>query len=475
MKNKKIKFFIVISRKIFNHKHWKESRTYSKFEALMDIIQSANWELNTPYKYNPVEGEQVDVYRGEFYASIGFLEKRWDWGEGKVRYFLTSLVKDGTIEILKRGGQNVLKLINYDSYNPEKKKNKQGDARSESPENQAAKKGHEQGKKQDLVKGDNERDLHQDLPQDSPQQVNKSKEPNKLNTSNTSLHNYNNSNNLKKKTTDETEYLSEKERGVGVDVNYTELVPEEPEWLKEQYNSFEVPLYLEEDEENQNLLDMEITENLPSSDISKQQLEISDENNMCVMSSEEFINRLLERDDFKSLSDRLKIQYDEMNFWGKMREFSEWITKKQVSEKKILNGTYLKSLETFLEKKWKDFVSRAHEEKHPGNLPSFEEMDLEKNLTKHIKRKHMNEIFDYYQKRCKNEFGRTTSDEELKQLSDGIIEIASKTNVNYTPFFYTHKDVIGIIKQLGKLNPAEVKIEMSRYLQTQIDEFFPPK
>ena len=50
-----------------------------------------------------------------------------------------------------------------------------------------------------------------------------------------------------------------------------------------------------------------------------------------------------------------------MNYWAKVREFSDWITKNPVNEQKILNGTYLKSLKTFLEKKWKDYISERYE------------------------------------------------------------------------------------------------------------------
>lgn len=111
------KGFIMLSRKLFSHRIWKASRTFSECEAWIDLIQSARFEA-TQLKAS-IGGREITYGRGQYPASISFLSKKWKWNsEKKVRNFLDMLKRDGMITTDASQGMNVITLYNYDLYNP---------------------------------------------------------------------------------------------------------------------------------------------------------------------------------------------------------------------------------------------------------------------------------------------------------------------------------------------------------------------
>lgn len=111
------KGFIMLSRKLFSHRIWKASRTFSECEAWIDLIQSARFEA-TQLKAS-IGGREITYGRGQYPASISFLSKKWKWdSEKKVRNFLDMLKRDGMITTDASQGMNVITLCNYDLYNP---------------------------------------------------------------------------------------------------------------------------------------------------------------------------------------------------------------------------------------------------------------------------------------------------------------------------------------------------------------------
>lgn len=109
------KGFIKLSRKFFSHRMWEAARTFSECEAWLDLIQSARFEATV--KIECIGGREIKYGRGQYPASNRFLAKRWDWGEQKVKSFLTKLKKDGMITTDKSQGMNVITLCKYDEYN----------------------------------------------------------------------------------------------------------------------------------------------------------------------------------------------------------------------------------------------------------------------------------------------------------------------------------------------------------------------
>lgn len=104
--------FIFIYRKYFNSPFWKEKRVFSKAEALLDLIQSANWGHSTVL----VNMHEINIPRGHLPYSLRSLAKRWGWNKNKVAGFLDLLEKRDTL--VKKTGQGVplLFLVNYQSY-----------------------------------------------------------------------------------------------------------------------------------------------------------------------------------------------------------------------------------------------------------------------------------------------------------------------------------------------------------------------
>lgn len=110
--------YIPISRKLFESLWWLEEREFSKAEAWLDLIQSARFEANSTKML--VGCKVIEVGRGEFPATIRFLSKRWGWNKNRVDRFLKLLISEKMIATRTASGtsQTIIKLCNYDDYNP---------------------------------------------------------------------------------------------------------------------------------------------------------------------------------------------------------------------------------------------------------------------------------------------------------------------------------------------------------------------
>ncbi len=106
--------YIKLYRKFFDNPLWVEPREYSRAEAWLDLIQAAGIEERVII----LDGRAIESRRGELAASRRFLENRWRWSAGKVTRFLDMLKSQGMIETRKEHGQTVIRLCNYDTYNP---------------------------------------------------------------------------------------------------------------------------------------------------------------------------------------------------------------------------------------------------------------------------------------------------------------------------------------------------------------------
>lgn len=111
----KEKGYIKLSRKFFSHRMWEAARTFSECEAWLDLIQSARFDA-TPLKES-IGGREIKYGRGQFPASIRFLAKRWNWGEQKVKSFISKLKKEKMITTDTKQGLNIITLCKYDEYN----------------------------------------------------------------------------------------------------------------------------------------------------------------------------------------------------------------------------------------------------------------------------------------------------------------------------------------------------------------------
>lgn len=125
-------YYIPISRRLFEHQLWCEERKFSRFEAWLDIVQSARFEDTKQL----IGNRFIEVKRGQILVSLRFLAGRWQWSTKKVNSFLDLLIQDKMItkETPKETGQTVITICNYDKYNSqlsgeEPKKKQQGNTK----------------------------------------------------------------------------------------------------------------------------------------------------------------------------------------------------------------------------------------------------------------------------------------------------------------------------------------------------------
>ena len=107
--------YIKIWRKIKAHPFWQDGRTFSRFEAWMDMLMSANGiDKEISFREEPML-----IPRGSFITSEYKLSEKWGWSRNKVRRFLDHCVENGMIANQKRYHRNsMITVINYDTYNP---------------------------------------------------------------------------------------------------------------------------------------------------------------------------------------------------------------------------------------------------------------------------------------------------------------------------------------------------------------------
>lgn len=110
-----MEYYIPISRRLFEHPFWCEERVFSRFEAWIDIVQSARFEDTKQL----IGNRFIEVKRGQMLVSLRFLAGRWQWSTKKVNSFLDLLIQDKMIikETPKETGQTVITICNYDKYN----------------------------------------------------------------------------------------------------------------------------------------------------------------------------------------------------------------------------------------------------------------------------------------------------------------------------------------------------------------------
>jgi hypothetical protein len=104
--------WIKLWRKIWDDPFFREKRTFSRFEAWVDMILMAD-HADTEHL---IKGQIVTCKRGEIITSERFLENRWGWSRDKIRRFL------GACQAAQKSNQNqtathtTIHIINYDTY-----------------------------------------------------------------------------------------------------------------------------------------------------------------------------------------------------------------------------------------------------------------------------------------------------------------------------------------------------------------------
>lgn len=104
--------WIKLHRQIQKHWLYQEKRTFSKYEAWLDIVMMANHQDNRFVLGNEV----LQVERGSFVTSELKLMDHWRWSKTKLRNFLSLLENEGMIAKISDNKKTTIKVLNYSAY-----------------------------------------------------------------------------------------------------------------------------------------------------------------------------------------------------------------------------------------------------------------------------------------------------------------------------------------------------------------------
>lgn len=104
--------YIKLHRQLKENWLWKESRTFSKAEAWIDLLLTAN---HKDAKF-VLGNELIDIKRGELITSELKLMEHWKWSKTKVRGFLELLQNDQMIVKKSDNKKTTITIVNYDIY-----------------------------------------------------------------------------------------------------------------------------------------------------------------------------------------------------------------------------------------------------------------------------------------------------------------------------------------------------------------------
>lgn len=104
--------WVSLHRKIRDNKLFKEKRTFSKFEAWIDLLLEVNHQDAEVLLGNEV----IKVKRGQTITSIRQLCERWNWSNTKVKRFCELLEVEQMLIVKSDTKKTLLTIVNYDFY-----------------------------------------------------------------------------------------------------------------------------------------------------------------------------------------------------------------------------------------------------------------------------------------------------------------------------------------------------------------------
>lgn len=107
--------WIKLHRSITEHRHYRQKRVFSDYEAWLDLLIMANHATRDV----DVEGTPVTVIRGSTMTSVRRLCDRWRWSNTKVQNYLYDCVAHGEIVLETRKRLTMIYIVNYEKYQSE--------------------------------------------------------------------------------------------------------------------------------------------------------------------------------------------------------------------------------------------------------------------------------------------------------------------------------------------------------------------
>jgi hypothetical protein len=109
------KGYIKLWRKFRDNPLWREKRKFSRVEAFLDMLLSANGMTKTVM----FDGRPLLIKRGQLLTSERKLKDRWGWSKTKTRLFLFYCQNsDRSIKVNSDHKKTIITIINYGVYNP---------------------------------------------------------------------------------------------------------------------------------------------------------------------------------------------------------------------------------------------------------------------------------------------------------------------------------------------------------------------
>ena len=102
---------INIDRGLLNHRIFKPKK-FSKAEAWIWLLCEARWK---DWRED-IGGKTVTINRGQVPHSLRFMATAWGWSKGGTERFLNRLKIEAMIGTISIGGQNVITICNYNTY-----------------------------------------------------------------------------------------------------------------------------------------------------------------------------------------------------------------------------------------------------------------------------------------------------------------------------------------------------------------------
>lgn len=104
--------WITIHRSVRDHWLYEENRTFSKYEAWIDLLMDANHKD----KKILFDGNLMEVKRGQVITSLRKICTKWGWSNNKAKRFLNLLQEDGMVIWESTTKKTVVTIVNYDFY-----------------------------------------------------------------------------------------------------------------------------------------------------------------------------------------------------------------------------------------------------------------------------------------------------------------------------------------------------------------------
>jgi len=107
-----MKGWIRVHRRIMDHWLYEESRIFSQFEAWLDLLLLATHKSRKIM----LDGQFVEIKRGQYVTSIRKLSNNWGWSNSKVQTFLNTLELEGVLIVESDTKKTLITIDNYDFF-----------------------------------------------------------------------------------------------------------------------------------------------------------------------------------------------------------------------------------------------------------------------------------------------------------------------------------------------------------------------